>query len=204
MRTSLKLSVSYLKYKFPLAKLYKDTKNEVSFFFHHEKAHVKVGSWSYGKLHVYAYQRGGSIIIGKFTSIGEVCLLMGGNHHQHLTTYSLNGRLARRDAGVDMLPIKNIEIGNDVWIGFGVTILDGVTIGDGAIVGAQSVVTKSIPPYAVAIGNPAKVIRYRFGEDDVKQLLKSKWWENSDDYILEIREKLYGTSVDELIKEMKK
>lgn len=56
---------------------------------------------------------------------------------------------------------KPVYIGNDVWIGSRVTILPGVTIGNGAIIGASAVVTKDVPPYAVACGNPAQVVKYR-------------------------------------------
>lgn len=65
---------------------------------------------------------------------------------------------------------KTVSIGNDVWIGSRVTILPGVTIGNGAVIGASSVVTKDVPPYAVACGNPAKVVKYR--ETNIRELGK--------------------------------
>ncbi len=68
------------------------------------------------------------------------------------------------------------EIGNDVWIGDHVVIMSGVHIGDGAIIAAGSVVTKDVPPYAIVGGVPARVIKYRFSEDVVCQLLKIQWW----------------------------
>lgn len=71
---------------------------------------------------------------------------------------------------------KNITIGNDVFIGMNVTILDGVVIGDGAIIGAGSVVSKDIPPYAIAVGNPIRVLRYRFDDETIESLLKIAWW----------------------------
>jgi acetyltransferase-like isoleucine patch superfamily enzyme len=58
-----------------------------------------------------------------------------------------------------------VTIGSDVWIGAGCKILGGVTIGDGCVVGAGSVVTKSLPPYSISVGNPAKVVKYREGND---------------------------------------
>jgi len=72
--------------------------------------------------------------------------------------------------------IQDIEIGNDVWIGNSATILDGARIGDGAIVAAGAVVTDNVPPYAIAGGVPAKIIRYRFDPDIVAQLLDIQWW----------------------------
>ena len=69
------------------------------------------------------------------------------------------------------------EIGNDVWIGDHVVIMSGVHIGDGAIVAAGAVVTKDVPPYAIVGGVPARVIRYRFSEDEVSKLLKMQWWD---------------------------
>lgn len=76
-------------------------------------------------------------------------------------------------------PIRNnkpIVIGNDVWIGANVIILPGVHVGDGAILAAGAVVTKDVEDYAIVGGNPAKIIRYRFGADEIKRLLQIQWW----------------------------
>jgi virginiamycin A acetyltransferase len=78
-----------------------------------------------------------------------------------------------------------IKIGNDVWIGTGVVLMPGITIGDGAVIGAFSVVAKDIPPYAVVVGNPARINKYRFSDEKIKELLASKWWDNSDEWIKE-------------------
>ena len=67
-------------------------------------------------------------------------------------------------------------VGSDVWIGNNALVLSGVRIGIGAIIGAGAVVTKDIPPYAVAVGSPAKIIKFRFSNSIIKQLLDSKWW----------------------------
>lgn len=71
----------------------------------------------------------------------------------------------------------NVEIGNDVWIGGKVLILPGISIGNGAIIGAGTVLTKDVPPYAIVAGNPGKVIRYRYSEQQIKELQKSNWWD---------------------------
>jgi virginiamycin A acetyltransferase len=70
----------------------------------------------------------------------------------------------------------DMVIGNDVWIGYGATLMPGVHIGDGAIVAAQSVVTKSVDPYTVVGGNPAREIRKRFDESTIQLLLDLQWW----------------------------
>lgn len=69
------------------------------------------------------------------------------------------------------------EIGNDVWIAAGSQILHKVNIGDGAVVGGGAVVTHDVPPYAIVAGVPAKIIGYRCREEDIKELLKIKWWD---------------------------
>ncbi len=69
-----------------------------------------------------------------------------------------------------------VIIGNDVWIGNGAFILPGVTVGDGAVIAGRAVVTKDVPPYAIVGGNPARVIRLRFDERVIEQLLSIRWW----------------------------
>ncbi len=76
-----------------------------------------------------------------------------------------------------------VKIGNDVWIGNNVIIMDGLKIGDGAIIAAGAVVTKDVPPYAIVGGVPAKVIKYRFTQEQIEFLLKFKWWEKDFDWI---------------------
>ena len=66
---------------------------------------------------------------------------------------------------------KSIEIGDDVWIGVGVVVLAGVKVGRGAILGANAVVTKDVPPYAIVGGCPARIIKYRFSEEDIKKAM---------------------------------
>ena len=77
----------------------------------------------------------------------------------------------------------SVIIGNDVWLGTAAKIMEGVTVGDGAVVAAGAVVTKDVPPYAIVGGIPAKVIKYRFPEDEIEYLLKLRWWEKDENWI---------------------
>ncbi len=76
-----------------------------------------------------------------------------------------------------------VEIKSDVWIASGAVITRGVIIHEGAVIGANSVVTKDIPPYAIAVGSPAKIINYRFDKEMINLLLQLKWWDWSTDKI---------------------
>lgn len=138
------------------------------------------------KIEDYTYIAQNAIInttlIGKFCSIGPNLLCGWGIHPTNgistapmfYSTLKQNGITLSKEDKIEEL--KPITIGNDVFIGMNVTILDGVTIGDGAIIGAGAVVNKDIPPYAIAVGNPIRIVKYRFEENVVKELLELKWW----------------------------
>lgn len=81
-----------------------------------------------------------------------------------------------RERGVD------IKIGNDCWIGEGVTFIGGIEVHDGGVVLAGAYVVKDIPPYAIVGGVPAKVIGHRYDEGTIAFLLKSKWWDNNEEW----------------------
>ena len=139
-----------------------------------------VGASTYGRPTVLDFGRGSSLVIGDYTSIGgEVLILLGGEHGvRSLTTYPFS-ELWPEGKGIET-PRESkgdVRIGNDVWIGQRATILSGVTIGDGAIIGAGSLVSRNVPPYAVAAGNPCRVLRMRFEPQVVDDLLRLRWWE---------------------------
>lgn len=124
-------------------------------------------------------------VIGKFCSISSNVQIGLGPHPSRVfvSTYPAfysnenpGCPIAFRDNKIfdDAAPKTILE--NDIWIGANVIIPGGVHIGTGAIVAAGSVVVKDVPPYAVVGGNPAKIIRYRFQEDQIKLLLESEWW----------------------------
>nr|WP_236609790.1 CatB-related O-acetyltransferase [Rickettsia gravesii] len=93
---------------------------------------------------------------------------------------------------------RDTVIGNDVWFGTNSTILPGVNIGDGAIIGACSVVAKAVPPYSIVVGNPAKIVRYRFPDEIVEQLLEIKWWDWDYDKITRNIPAIVGADIEKL------
>lgn len=111
--------------------------------------------------------------IGNYCSIGTDVLIGPGEHDFSKITTSME--FCAIDP-YESLTQSSCEIEHDVWIGSNAVILRGVTIGTGAVVGAHAVVTKSIPPYAIAVGIPAKVIKYRFSENKIVKLLASNWF----------------------------
>lgn len=88
-----------------------------------------------------------------------------------------------------------VVIGNDVFIGFEAVIGSGVTIGDGAVVAPRSMVVKSIEPYSVVGGNPARHIRYRFNEQTRLALLRIKWWSWSEEKVAEHKDQIHSANV---------
>lgn len=98
--------------------------------------------------------------------------------------------------------LDRIKIGNDVWIGANVTILDGVNIGNGAIIAAGAVVNKDVDDYAIVGGVPAKLIRYRFSEREIKFLLKDKWWNKSEEWLKKNYKKFHN--IDEYMSMLKR
>lgn len=126
---------------------------------------------------------GDRLIIGNFCAIarGVTFIMNGANHRMDCATtypfYIMGGDWGGAIAPV-MLPLKgDTVIGNDVWIGQNVTVMPGVHIGNGAIIGTNATVASHIPPYCIAVGNPAKVIRKRFDEETIELLEQLRWWD---------------------------
>lgn len=126
---------------------------------------------------------GDKLIIGKFCAIAKgITFIMNGANHRmcSVTTYPFNimgGGWEKAVPALDELPLKgDTVVGNDVWIGQNVTVMPGVQIGDGAIIAANAVVTKDVPPYCIAGGNPCRVVKKRFDDELIAYLLSLQWW----------------------------
>ena len=125
-----------------------------------------------------------NVCIGNFTSIGPFVDMHQRIQHPCIAHPDLVSTAVL--AGYPAPEIrKTITIGHDVWIGRNVVLLGGITIGHGAIIGACSVVAKDVPPYAVVIGNPAFVKRYRFDDETIATLLDIAWWDWPDEVVAE-------------------
>ncbi|GET33665.1 Vat family streptogramin A O-acetyltransferase [Prolixibacter bellariivorans] len=126
---------------------------------------------------------GDKLIIGKFCMIasGVTFIMNGANHPMDGITaypfYIFGNGWEKATPQPGELPYKgDTVIDNDVWIGSNATIMPGVHIGDGAIIATNSTVTKDVAPYSIVGGNPAEVLRKRFSEKKIKELLEMQWW----------------------------
>ncbi len=151
-----------------------------------EYATYEIGDGTYGRPEILAWGDGTRLVIGKYCSIADdTKILLGGEHQlDWVTTYPFSSFMKEaREIKGHPRSKGHVIIGNDVWIGNGSTILSGVAIGNGAVIGAGSVVTKSVDPYAIVAGNPARTIRYRFSADIIEQLNSIAWWNWPKDQI---------------------
>jgi virginiamycin A acetyltransferase len=151
---------------------------------------VHIGLFSYGPI----FRPGmfpGTTHVGRYTSIGPSVRSVERNHpYTRLSTSSFfyEPSLGLVDH-VELPPYQPLQIGHDVWIGLNATLLPGCrNIGNGAIVGAGAIVTKNVPPFAIVAGSPAKLIRYRFGEEQIEQIDRSEWWMKSPSQLKELKE----------------
>ena len=154
-------------------------------------ARTKVAESSFGD---YSYVVNDSDIIyttiGKFCSIAAHTRINPGNHPlqrvalSHFTYRSSSYNLGQDDASFfDWRRSFRCEFGHDVWIGHGAIVLPGVNIGTGAAVGAGAVVTKDVPPFAIVVGNPARILRYRFTPEIIAALHRIAWWDWTHDQL---------------------
>ena len=130
-----------------------------------------------------------NVEMGSFCSLSDHVFIGGDEHPLDWVSTSpvfegINHSGPKRKFAKFEVPLTaKTYIGNDVWIAHGVCIKAGVTIGTGAAIGTGAVVTKDVPPYAIVAGVPAKIIRYRFDENIISDLLDSNWWELSEEQL---------------------
>lgn len=176
-------------------------------------------SWLDGKIGICSYIGDNSLIegsIGKFSSIGHKVTVLTGTHPAHVfvstspSFYSTKGQNGKVYVSSNAFEEKKyadstnkygVIIGNDVWIGYGATLMGGVTIGDGAIIGANAYVNKDVEPYSIVVGQPAKVIGYRFSEEQIKQLLELQWWNNDEEWFQRFGDSF--CNIDQFLKDVK-
>ena len=159
-----------------------------------QSANVEVGEYTYydcehgdplaferdAVLYAFGPER---LIVGRFCAIASgVRFLMPGANHADLgpSTFPFGVFGPPWETTMDIVmsaPSRgDTVVGHDVWLWYSALVLPGVTIGHGAVVAAGSVVARDVPPYAVVAGNPARVVRSRFSEEDVERLLRAAWW----------------------------
>lgn len=169
------------------------------------RVEIGCGTYASGPPLIRPHHPNNRIVIGKFCSLAnDVAIFSGGNHpFGFATTHPLKLYLGLNefsdwsaDCGDDSMIT---HIGNDVWIGHGACILSGSVVGDGAVIGARAVVRGNVPPYAIVIGNPAQVIRYRFDHATISKLLQLKWWDWSLDKIKEFAKDIASSDIQKLL-----
>jgi len=163
---------------------------------------VTVGEYTYGlrREAFFPYHPDDRVTIGRFCSIADGVRFVFGEHDPgRVSTFPFKAVCFGREPHADSGSKGNIVIGNDVWIGVNAVILSGVQIGHGAVVAAGAVVTRSVPPYALAGGVPARVIRYRLRADQIAALLDIRWWDWPLEKIRQNLDLFYGDA-DEFIR----
>jgi len=145
-----------------------------------------MGSFSYTQSNVEQ-----DMVIGRYCSLSwGITFILGQHPHHYMSTsqftwgpYQDVAKIPLQDSGLTEWTYTEFNwrknpctIEHDVWIGANVLIKEGITIGTGAVIAAHSVVTKSVPPYTIVGGNPAKIIKRRFSEQICEQMLESQWW----------------------------
>lgn len=153
-----------------------------------------IGSFSYA----------GSNTTMNFSSVGKFCSLarnvdIGGfDHDYHKVTTMPMFRFKQLSGGGNP-EVRGEElcmVGNDVWIAAGTQILHKVFVGDGAVIGGGAVVTKDVPPYAIVAGVPARIIKFRFDDKTIEELMDIKWWDWPEDVVLDNIEWMIKTDIN--------
>ena len=160
-----------------------------------------LGTRSYGRPRILTDVHGRErLIVGNYSGLDGTWIL-GMNHGpRRVSWFPLRIHLEMEGNYDDYpVPMGDTIVGNDVWTTENCLVMSGVKIGDGAIVAAGAVVTKDVPPYAIVGGNPAKLIRYRFTEEQIAALLEIRWWDWPEDHVRAAVPYLESEDVDAFI-----
>jgi acetyltransferase-like isoleucine patch superfamily enzyme len=180
--------------------LFLQYKKEEYLFWRSKKYINSWGELSYGLPSIISFDKKSKVSVGSYVSIASnVTFLLGANHASGLVTTFPIDRIDPSKTTADSNERGNIEIGNDVWIGYGATLIGNVRVGDGAIIGAHALVVDDIPPYAVVGGVPAKVIKYRFSSEQIEKLLAIAWWNWNTKTVQERQKDIYSKDMDSFI-----
>lgn len=149
-----------------------------AFLFERSKKHITSwGEHTYGTPTILNYDGQSKLMVGRYCSFADkITILLGANHKRGVVPNFPLIKVNTESTEADTNDRGDITVGNDVWIGYGATIIGPVTIGNGAIIGAGAVVVRDVPAFAVAVGVPAKVIKYRFSEAQIADLQNIQWW----------------------------
>lgn len=164
---------------------------------------VEVGRYSYGELNVVTFDSKTKLRIGSFVSIAQqVAFLLDVEHYiDHLSTFPWKVKMLG-ESTPETFSKGDIVIDDDVWIGYGAIIMSGVHVAQGAVIAAGAVVTKDVPAYAIVGGVPAKVIRFRFGNECIDELEKIKFSNLTDRMIRDNLTVLYEDATLDSIKRL--
>lgn len=196
--------MNFLKSLFFKPIIYLGYKKEDYIFSRSKKFINSWGCGSYGCPRITCFDDVSKLTVGKYCSFADrVSILLGANHKLNCVTTYPYCKIDKNKTVEDSSEKGDVIIGNDVWVGYGATIIGEVKIGDGVIIGAGAVVVNDIPPYAVAVGVPAKVIKYRFEEKQIEELLKIKWWDFDFEKIKNISNDLYNKDINNFIDKYK-
>lgn len=172
----LRRVVFALVYKVEGGELYSATLRKIFRVYHQ----VEIGMYTHGGCFVPG-QMDKHTSIGRYSSIAMSARAMNRNHPMDFkSTHALFFNPAFQNTPEELIDYIPLSIGNDVWIGHNAILMPHVKkINDGAVIGAGAVVHSDVPPYAIVVGNPGRVVKYRFSADTVQELISSKWWEKS-------------------------
>lgn len=182
-----------------------------SVFYRNNRIVIPVGRYSYGPKPtllgpppvVKSLVQGSKI--GSFCSVapGLKFIFRGKHMVNWVSTYPFRD-MWKINVPINDLPKNDpIIIGNDVWIASNVSIMQGVNVGHGSVIAQESFVTKNIPPYAIAGGHPANIIRFRFTDNQISELLDIAWWDWEYDKILRYLPFMLSENTDEFIRQAK-